>query len=166
MSLRNVASSVAFCCARAPTNVSNPPANASATYRSQRHSPPYLAFAFSVCKTISVRRGSSPALGLRKAADYWPYPTVNRHNLQEASSTLRKMAQHAVFADASRHWPVNPASSPNSKCTLHARCVISLVGRQTARCGGEHGTAATCWIQKARLYGDSLSDAGLPGPLG
>src|SRR5260370_21935881 len=36
MSLRKVASSVAFCCARAPTKVSNAPAIASATYSSQR----------------------------------------------------------------------------------------------------------------------------------
>src|SRR6266850_8300818 len=37
MSLRKVASSLAFCCARAPTNVSIAPASAAATYNNQRH---------------------------------------------------------------------------------------------------------------------------------
>src|SRR6267143_4478499 len=36
MSLRNVASSLDFCCARAPTNDSLAPANATATYSSHR----------------------------------------------------------------------------------------------------------------------------------
>src|SRR5712664_2558416 len=36
MSLRNVASSLAFCCARAATNVSIAPASAAATYSNQR----------------------------------------------------------------------------------------------------------------------------------
>src|SRR6266852_960791 len=42
MSLRNVASSVAFCCARAPTKVSRAPTIASATYNSQRHRAAFL----------------------------------------------------------------------------------------------------------------------------
>src|ERR1700674_224345 len=36
MSLRKVASSLAFCCARAPTNVSIAPASATTTYSSHR----------------------------------------------------------------------------------------------------------------------------------
>src|SRR6267378_3841490 len=42
MSLRKLASSVAFCCARAPTKVSNAPTIASATYNSQRHRSAFL----------------------------------------------------------------------------------------------------------------------------
>src|SRR5882762_8099275 len=42
MSLRKAVSSAAFCCARAPTNVSNAPVIASAIYRSQRHRSAFL----------------------------------------------------------------------------------------------------------------------------
>src|ERR1700730_17866282 len=66
MSLRKVASSVAFCGARPPTNVSSPPASANATYKSQRHRSLLLAFPFSKCKTSSVRRENYSAVGVRK----------------------------------------------------------------------------------------------------
>src|SRR5256885_16495927 len=42
MSLRKLASSVAFCCARAPTKVSNAPTMASPTYSSHRHRSAFL----------------------------------------------------------------------------------------------------------------------------
>src|SRR6267143_2781553 len=42
MSLRKAVSSAVFCCARAPTNVSNAPVIASATYSSQRHRSAFL----------------------------------------------------------------------------------------------------------------------------
>src|SRR6267143_759933 len=68
MSLRNVASSVAFCCARAPTNVSRPPTIASPTYSTHRHRSAFLPTALPIASVTPYLLATGRDESLREDA--------------------------------------------------------------------------------------------------
>src|SRR5580658_401641 len=88
---------------------------------------------------------------------------VIRANLQEGSSTRVKFHIASFFAEVFRHSPVIPPCWPKSECALSAGCLISLLGRRSARFGGEHGRSATCNSRKEAIYGQNFGFSGFRG---
>src|ERR1700682_3215943 len=104
MSLRKLPLSAASCCARAPTNVSNAPAIASATYSSQRHRSAFLRTSLPIDAVILyflASRGREIASGCPNACRL-PY------------CDLVHFASALIFSrfGPADSWPLLPLSRP------------------------------------------------------
>src|SRR5216684_8094730 len=113
MSLRNLASSVAFCCARAPTKVSNAPAIASATYSSQRHRSAFLCTALLIVAVIPYFLA---ARGPEFARDV---PTCAAYAI--AISALLQALLFSWFGPAGLRLPMSRAGYARLKALLDER---------------------------------------------
>src|SRR5580700_3948207 len=130
----------------------------------QQPAPSFATYGVCIfCLQVHLRPPQdSSALDLRKATQSCAYPMGNRANLQEVSETHLHPGLAPVSTAASRHSPVNPASSPKNECMRFGHCVISSQGRQTAQSGGEHGDTTTCWIRTKGLSGKNINHSRLP----
>src|SRR5437879_4759433 len=127
MSLRKLASSLAFCCARAPTNVSIAPAKATATYSSHRQCWLRLRIALPgvVIRELLATQGQEFAGGCPNA---WRLRYSFRHHIASVSTRqpIERRAREGHSPLAGRRSPVNPLLWPNPCCVPPGVPLFSL----------------------------------------